>query len=445
MLSQDLLSDKQDRAITRLIEFDETILIAPTGAGKTVICLSAIKELREMGEGPFIVACPAKVVPNWSKEAKLWEHTKDLGITTLIGTIHERELDLLGRVKAKKPDVYIISLNNLDWLLQQNHRCTGIVVDELSKAAGKQTAKLRTKKYGSKIKWRVGMTGTPVAQNFQNLFGQVRVVDSGKALGNNKQKYLDKYFYSDYMGFNWTLHDWAGEAILNKIKPLVYHIDNTKSDDLPRLYEKVWPFDMSMVTHSLYTQMKKTFVVEGVVAANAAVQSGKLRQLGSGFLYDEEGKIHQIDNKRELEASKWAMNLKGRKGVIFYEYRGHLEQLKAQFGGALFIEGGMGNKAQAVIDQFIEGGDRLLIAQVNAMSHGINGLQHVCSDVLFYHPIWSRDSYEQARDRLWRTGQKDEVRCSVLSCTQSLDPLVMARVEDNGVWMKIFEEHMKGK
>lgn len=439
MLKQSLLNDKQDRAITRLIEYDETIFISSTGSGKTVICLSAIKELREMGIGPFIVACPAKVVPNWAKEAKKWEHTKDLGVVTLHGSPAERrnQLNKLGDW------VYVVSLNNLDWLLAQDHGCKGIVVDELSKAAGKQTAKLRTKKYGSKITWRVGMTGTPVSQNFQNLFGQVRVVDNGKALGNNKQKYMDKYFYSDYMGFNWTLHDWAGEAILNKIRPLVHHIENTKSDDLPRLYEKTIPFDMSMVTHSLYKEMKKNFVVEGVVAANAAVQSGKLRQLGSGFLYDEDGKIHQIDNKRELEASKWAMNLKGRKGVIFYEYRGQLEQLQNQFGSELFITGGMGNKAQAVIDQFVDGKDKLLIAQVNAMSHGIDSLQQVCSDLLFYHPIWSRDAYEQARDRIWRTGQKDEVRCSVLSCNQSLDPLVMARVEDNGVWMKIFSKHMR--
>jgi SNF2 family DNA or RNA helicase len=437
MLSQNLLSDKQDRAITRLIEHDETILISSTGSGKTVICLSAMAELREMGEGPFIVACPAKVVPNWDKESFSWDHL-DVQVCTLDGDAKSRAIGL-----KQSADVYVVSLNNLDWLLQQDHGCKGIVVDELSKAAGKQTAKLRTKKYGSKIKWRVGMTGTPVSQNFQNLFGQVRVVDNGKALGNNKQKYMDKYFYSDYMGFNWTLHDWAGEAILNKIRPLVHHIENTKSDDLPRLYEKTIPFDMSMVTHSLYKEMKKNFVVEGVVAANAAVQSGKLRQLGSGFLYDEDGKIHQIDNKRELEASKWVMNLKGRKGVIFYEYRGQLEQLQNQFGSELFITGGMGNKAQAVIDQFVDGKDKLLIAQVNALSHGTNGLQFVCHDVLFYHPVWSRDTYEQARDRLWRQGQKNEVNCTVLSCNQSLDPLVMQRVSDNGIWMDLFEAHMK--
>ena len=47
MLSENLLEPKQDDAIARLFAFDETILIAPTGAGKTIICLSAVKELIE--------------------------------------------------------------------------------------------------------------------------------------------------------------------------------------------------------------------------------------------------------------------------------------------------------------------------------------------------------------------------------------------------------------
>ena len=64
MLSENLLEPKQDDAIARLFAFDETILIAPTGAGKTIICLSAVKELIEAGVvKKVIVSCPAKVAP----------------------------------------------------------------------------------------------------------------------------------------------------------------------------------------------------------------------------------------------------------------------------------------------------------------------------------------------------------------------------------------------
>jgi len=444
MLTKADLSEEQDQAVTRLIEHDQTLLVAPTGEGKTIICLTAITELREMGLGPFIVACPAKVIPVWKKEALKWEHTWNLDIVTLTGDPKARQVALADR---KGPmvncDIFVMSLNNLNWLLQQDHGCTGIIIDELSKAAGKHTQKLRTKQFGDKLTWRVGMTGTPVAQDFKNLIGQVRIVDGGKTLGNNKQKYLDRYGYTDYNGFNWQPHENAPEIILGKIKHLVHHIEDKKTEKLPALHEKVIEFDMAAETLVFYEKMKKDFIIGDVVAVNEAVKSGKLRQLGSGFLYNENGPPTNYDMYRASEAARWVMNLDD-KGVIFYELNGQLEHLKIMFPKAIFITGGLGQKAQKLIDQFISGPEQLLIAQVNSMSHGIDGLQRVCSDVLFYHPIWSRDAYTQARDRLWRTGQENEVNSTVLSCRQSLDPLVLQRVGDNAVWMKMFEKHMRG-
>ena len=44
MLAKAELSDEQRRAIAHLFEYDEAILVAPTGVGKTVICLTAIDD-----------------------------------------------------------------------------------------------------------------------------------------------------------------------------------------------------------------------------------------------------------------------------------------------------------------------------------------------------------------------------------------------------------------
>ena len=79
------------------------------------------------------------------------------------------------------------------------------------------------------------------------------------------------------------------------------------------------------------------------------------------------------------------------------------------------------------------------------MSHGVDGLQHDYADVLFYHPIWSRDATEQAIGRVWRTGQEKEVNITTLVCEDSLDDLVVSRVEDRAEWMKLFISHLKGE
>ena len=90
------------------------------------------------------------------------------------------------------------------------------------------------------------------------------------------------------------------------------------------------------------------------------------------------------------------------------------------------------------------GNGRVLLAQINSLSHGVDGLQHVCSDILFYHPMWSRDAHEQAIGRVWRTGQTEEVNVTTLVCNDTLDALVMQRVEGRGEWMKLFKQHLEG-
>ena len=418
MLSSALLSEDQQAAITRLYSHDATVLVAATGVGKTVICLTAINELiADTPLNKFIVAAPAKVVENsvWFNEAAKWEHLCHLTVCELKGDAAER-----AELLKLDADIFVVSLNNLDWLLQQDHGCDGIIVDELSKAAGKQTAKLKSKKYGGYFQWRVGMTATPVSQNFEKLYPMCRIIDGGAALGTSKQRYLEQYFYSDYMGYNWTLKDGAEAEITKKIAPLVHLVTDNKADTLPELRETLIYFDMPTSTRAVYDEMRKHMVAGDVEAANEAVKSGKLRQIASGFLYEDE-EVHHLDGARVNAAVKWCGSLGGRPGLIFYEFVEHGHRLS----------------------NFV--GSNIRLAQINSMSHGVDGLQHEFADLLFYHPVWSRDAYEQAIGRVWRQGQKKLVNVTTLVCNDTLDDMVLSRVDDRGEWMKLFKQHLKGE
>ena len=97
------------------------------------------------------------------------------------------------------------------------------------------------------------------------------------------------------------------------------------------------------------------------------------------------------------------------------------------------------------IEDFKKGKGIVLVAQINSLSHGIDGLQRVSNDALFYHPMWSRDSMEQAESRLWRTGATETVNITTLVCENTLDDLVINRVKDRAVWMKMFKKHLGAK
>jgi len=279
---------------------------------------------------------------------------------------------------------------------------------------------MKSKKLCDRLFWRVGMTATPVSQSYEKLYGMARIVDGGKALGTNKQNYLQTYFYSDYQGYNWTLKGFADAQITEKVRSLVHLVKDDKAQVLPALRESVIKFDMPAETREIYNDMKKHMVVEDREAANQAVKSGVLRQIASGFYYEgDKDATKMLDWARYDAMVEWAVALEGRPGLIFYEF---IQQLTWRDFTLL---------------------DNITFAQINSMSHGVDGLQHEFADVLFVQPIWSRDAAEQAVGRVWRQGQEKPVTVTTLVCTDTLDELVMARVEDRGRWMELFRQHLQ--
>lgn len=434
-LSETSLEPKQQDAIDRLYNYDRSILVAATGDGKTAICLTAVQELIDKGVFKrVIVACPVKVRNVWYQEPKKWEHLEDLTVCILHGTPKQRIAILTGT----SAQVLVVSLDSLEWLLKQPHGATGIIIDELSKASGKQAYKLKNKKESGCFIWRVGMTATPVSQDFLKLYRMCRIIDGGQALGRNKAKYEQTYFNSDYHGHTLTLREGADAIILNKVRGLVHVVADTKVDELPPLLYHTRRFDMPVATRDFYNEMKKTMIIEqdNIEAANAAVQSGKLRQLASGFLYPEYGSEAPViyDYARLQAAGQWVTDLMDHRGVIFYEYVEQQKQLLSAYPTEF---------RTTSVEEFLMGGHPLLLAQFNSLSHGIEGLQHLCSNVLFYQPIWSRDAAEQAVGRVWRKGQDQEVHATALVCDDTLDDLVIERVEDRAKWMEMFVEHLR--
>jgi hypothetical protein len=232
---------------------------------------------------------------------------------------------------------------------------------------------------------------------------------------------MQEYFYSDYMGYNWTLKDGADELIMEKTASLVHLVADDKATTLPALREAVIRFDLSPQTRVKYEEMKKHMVVDEISAANSAVASGKLRQLASGFLYagNHDRSTEHYSRERLSVVQKWARSLKGKPGLVFYEFIQQAEWADAMPNNITFV-------------------------QINSMSHGVDGLQHIFADMLFVQPCWSRDMRQQAIGRVWRQGQTEEVTVTTLIANDTLDDVVVARVEGNAKWMALFRKHLKG-
>lgn len=420
-LFKNSLTPDQTAAVQRLYEYNETILVAPTGAGKTVIALTAIQELIEAGELSRVVyAAPPKVIARLAEEGEKWAHLRDLNIVPLIGSGEKRNR----LCHVSDGHVYAISLQNLASLLEKkDFRFDGIVIDELSTACGKQSAKLKLKRFDH-VLWRVGMTATPVSQDFIKLYAMCRIIDRGRALGTNKEKYLKTYFTPDYMGYNWTLSPDADALILERIRPLVHVMADDKASKLPPIRFSTFTFEMPEKTRPFYEEMKTHQANAHVIADNAAVASGKLRQIAAGFSYvrddDDTAEVVRYDTER-LDALDQLLRGIGGDTLVFYEYvidREHVEIICNKHPNTH-------------------------CAQIRSMSHGVDGWQHRVNHVVFLQPNWSRDVTEQAYGRVWRQGQERPVTVWTIECEGSLDQVVTARVAGNAKWMEMFRQHLE--
>jgi superfamily II DNA or RNA helicase len=87
MLGLEDLRGYQQRLVTRLYEHAVTAAVVPMGGGKTVVALTAIKELiADSHIRSAIVLAPKRVAQLvWPKEVLGWAHLKDLRVRLIIG------------------------------------------------------------------------------------------------------------------------------------------------------------------------------------------------------------------------------------------------------------------------------------------------------------------------------------------------------------------------
>jgi len=85
------LRPAQQRAITRLYEWDAVQAVMPMGSGKTASAMTAISELIEDGViRAALVLAPKRVAQLvWTKEHKLWTHLAGLRIRLVDGGVNE--------------------------------------------------------------------------------------------------------------------------------------------------------------------------------------------------------------------------------------------------------------------------------------------------------------------------------------------------------------------
>ena len=440
MLGLKNLTPDQNECVTHLFEHDSTLLVADMGSGKTVCAMTAAAELlASKFVNKILVITTIKVAQNvWATEHQKWSHLTHLKVAMALGSEQDREVGL-----AAKADLICINFENLRWLCETLgndlvKKFDGLIIDEVSKLKSNSGSNFKAiKKYIRKFKWRLTMTGTPVSEDWTGLFGQIYMTDGGKALGKNKQKYLENYFYpTDFQQRNWSLLPDQDARILTKIKPLLYHLPDYRHE-LPELIEQDIIIDMPGHSKKLYSQFKKTMVADfnnsEIAAQNSAALTGKLQQICQGFMYGENTIFEMENPKLDMLKDLVAENPKPK--IIVYWFKHDLKNLQKVFPDGVVL------KNPGDVEKWNKGKINLLFLQPRSAAHGLN-LASGGHQIIFYSMVWSNDLYLQTIARLWRRGAKNSVTVKKLIMENTIDEIINLRLSDKKKYQALLLSHI---
>jgi SNF2 family DNA or RNA helicase len=439
----------QDEAADFLYERDRAMILAPVGAGKTAITLTAMQAMVKDGYASrFLVLAPKRVCTDvWPIEVPKW--APELTINIAVGTPKHRAFAML----PSNP-IVVTNYDNISWLADQDlSSFDAIVFDELTKLKNPSGTRFKAlHKVIDQFKIRWGLTGSFTSNGLEDVFGQCKIIDE-KLLGRAKGAFLQQYFVCMNRDFGqWAPRPGALQLVMEKIKPATFVLEPGEyKDKLPPCH--VVELRSQLEDRKPYEKMKKDFVVQfptaEILAANAAAVTSKLQQMASGFVYDSArvasdapGQFtssktavwfsrHKFDRLDELLEENQHANT-----LIVYQFQEEVAELRRRYPRLATLDD---DKA---IERWNAGQIELLAVHPKSAGHGLN-LQFGGCHMVFLSLPWSLELYEQTVGRLHRSGQVRDVWVYILLAEKTVDEKIWAALHDKRAISDIAMEALK--
>ncbi len=401
MLELHQLHAYQRRMITWLTEHQRSALFAGMGLGKTVATLTAIRELLEgLAVSRVLIVAPLRVAFNtWPDELRAWAHLQDLTYKVIRGNPSAREA-LLSRDASQ---IHIINVDLFTWLVTYWGRkwpYDMVVLDESTLFKNPRSKRFRAlRSIARRTGHYVALSGTPAPNGLIDLWSQVWPIDYGQEmLGRTLTAYRERWFTSDYMGYEWTPKPDAQEQIQAALSAHCLSLEAADLFDLPALVDTQILVDLPPKALTQYKKMERDFLLEldgvEIAAASAAAKSGKCLQAASGFLYDETGAWHALHEEKLKALDDVIEEAAGAPVLVAYQYRADQERLRARYPQARVLD-----KAPDTLKDWNAGRIPVLLAHPASCGHGIS-LQHGGNILAFYGLGWSLEQYQQIIERI---------------------------------------------
>ena len=419
-----------------------------------MITLTAVNELiyNRWEVTRCLVIAPKKVAEaTWSKEAEKWDHLQHMKIVPVLGSAQKRI-----RALGTKGDVWVINRENVPWLVdyyRQDWPFDMVVLDESSSFKNSRSKRFRALKLVLPLIRRlVELTGTPAPNGLEDLWAQIYLLDGGQRLGKTLSSYREAFFTQDYarpgqMYRTYTPTRTAEAQIKVAIADICVSMKAEDYLELPEYIEDIVPVELDARARKAYKKMERDMLLQvdeqTITAQSAAVLNGKLLQLCSGAMYDE-NHVPAIIHRCKVEAFLEVIEqLHGEHALVFYWFQHERDRLlEALSDSGLRVRVYTG--AQDETD-WNNGEIDILLAHPASCAYGLN-LQHGGRhEIWFGYPNWALELYQQANARLYRQGQEKPVVAHLLVVQGGMDEAVVAALQSKGDTQEALMDALKAK
>ncbi len=371
-----------------------------------------------------------------------------------------------------------------------------IALDESSRIKNAQAATTKMLlPFGRLCKYRIIMSGTPAPNSDMEYWPQMTFIDP-EILGKSMTVFRAKFFHlrNRYTGHivanpvftsrqqaietfrrcDYAITDEKRRELASVMKPYVHMAKKKECLDLPEQVDEVRLLEMDPEQKLAYDTMERYLVLEiqnQVLAAPVALTKlMKLRQITSGFVYNNNGEAFEISQSggkpeqliecapatlgKQFKNPKMAELLDliedaGDQPIIIW-IQFHWEQIKIchelhkKYGdGQVVTISSLTKDRDESIRAFKEGRARFLVAHPASAAHGLTFVN--CSLQIFFSLDYSYEKHEQARARTHRAGQKNTCTYVYLLCKGTIDEVVLQALRNKGDAQKLICETLMAK
>lgn len=425
------LKKYQKRLANFIEQKKKAIISVDMGLGKTLATLAWLdwfanrKNYRTFG----IIIAPKRVAENnWRQEMLKFGYNQLANISIIVkGSAGKRADALADCAKSIK----IIGRDNIADLNTSQYY-DFVIFDELT--SFKNIKSKRYKKASSlKADYKIGLTGTLLANGAIDIYAQAEVLDIHFP-HRNFYSWRADFFRDIFKNAPVTFEKWELnvdlDILLQPIKDNIFTLSAEDWLEIPEKTEYIVPVELDADTYRNISELNAFLATEvggEIVAIKEKAKFAKLQTMCNGFIYSDEGEAQRSKESIKLQAvADKALEIveKGEKILLFYAYREEAQWLTEMLAKEKIKVMNV-KDCPDFMEKWNNGEIDVLLAHPASAGHGLN-LQYGGRVIIWSTLTYNYEFFAQGNARLARQGQTGNVQIYYFIASGTIEERVVS-------------------